>query len=72
MYCEIFLFQGKKVKGKDRENCTQPLDHQSTMAAIYRQLGSLLTAPMLQFQGKECIDHGLHCNVTAKHCEIVL
>jgi len=35
MYCEIYLFQGKKAK-EDRKHRTQRLDYQSTMAAIYR------------------------------------
>jgi hypothetical protein len=52
------------VQRKDRVRHTLQLGLQSTMAAIYQQLGSLLISPMLQYQGKEYTGHGLRYSMT--------
>lgn len=52
------------MQRKDRVRHTLQLGLQSTMAAIYQQLDSLLISPMLQYQGKEYTGHGLRYSMT--------
>jgi hypothetical protein len=55
------------MQRKDRVRHTLQLGLQSTMGAIYQQLGSLLISPMLQYQGKEYTGRGHRCSITDKH-----